>query len=223
MSVWCRTSMSHHDVRAHDEASSFFADARHALQCEPLSTELWRMLHDGGHKDQLDGHIGSGAQRAEVQAKTSEQNDSEEVGWDGRLPIRRGHCQRRPCTWSSLRPDQCLRLIWNAGEHVVAEFAFHARTCFLLPTPSSGSWLAVFRLLVGGRAPRARASHDGGSNAILPINWTLHCEAAWKKGVAGSPLSSATNSATGTAAAESSACNRPNWPRRPARLVVVRA
>ena len=47
--------------------------------------------------------------------------------------------------------------------------------------------------LVGGRAPPARASHDGGSNSILPINWTLHSEAACKKGVAGSPLSSATN------------------------------
>ena len=79
-------------------------------------------------------------------AKTSKQNDLEEVGWDGRLPIGGGNCQRRSCSCSSLRPDQCLRLIWNAGEHLVAKFAFHSRICFLLPASSGGSWLRVFRL-----------------------------------------------------------------------------
>ncbi len=47
----------------------------------------------------------------------------------------------------------------NNGEHVVAEFAFHARTC-CRHVPGSGS-------LVGGRAPRARASGS------LVLRWAL--------------------------------------------------
>ena len=161
MSVWCRdVHVSHHDVRAHT-TSCFSANARHdALKCKPPSTEhprcgasctmvatriKWTATSATAHRER------------KCKAKTSEQNNSEKVGWDARLPIGGGHCQCRPCTWSSLRPDQCLRLIWNAGEHKLGSCCQPRR---VVPgSRSSGS-------LVGGRA----------------------C----KKGVAGSPLSSAT-------------------------------
>ena len=135
------------------------APLRPSIPAVAQAARWWPQGSSGRPHRQLRAERGS-ARRRRRSKMTRKRSDGKVVS-----RFERCHCQRRTYTWSSLRPDQCLRLIWNAEEHVVAEFAFHSQTCFLLPTPSSGC--AVFRF-PGRWAPRARASHDGGSNSIPP-------------------------------------------------------
>ena len=70
-------------------------------------------------------------------------HNAEEVRWDGRLSVPGSHHQRWPCSRTSLRPDQCARLI----RQTKITFDVHAR--FMLPSRSSGSSMEVARRVQG--------------------------------------------------------------------------
>ena len=133
---------------------------------------------DGGHK-------------TATMAKTSEQHNAEEVRRGGRLSARGGHHQRCPCFRTSLRPDQCARLVWQTGEQLSTKFTFDLRACFMLPSSLQCAWFVVFRL------PQEVARHvqQRPITVIFPVNSALHWDAAWRKGDVGLPSNSVSSAA----------------------------
>ena len=119
-----------------------------ALQREtPTALQHEDMQHDG-QRSRGDGHIGMHDREGELLTKSAKQENSKQVGRDGRLQVR--------CSSDSLLNMASL----------ARSSTFEAATCCHPRLTVPGSWYpgSVLR----GGAPHAMACHDGDSTLQLP-------------------------------------------------------